>query len=197
MRIGIYGGTFDPVHLGHLILAETCRAACGLDEVWLVPAQVSPHKLEVQASPPARRLDMLEFAVAGLPEFRVSRIEIDRPGPSFTFETLEQLHCERPGDEFFLLIGADSVIDFPKWRSPQRIAELATLVVVNRGRSTPTIELLKGIGIDESRVREVEMPGIDLSASSIRERVRNGQSIRFLVPRPVEHYIREQGLYRG
>ena len=195
MRIGIYGGTFDPVHYGHLILAETCREACRLDEVWFIPAQISPHKLDAKVSPPVARVDMLEFALAALPEFKVVRMEVDRPGPSYTVETLEQIQKDRPDDELFLLMGADSVTDFPTWREPGRIAELATLVVVNRGREAP-----KPLPVDLVRpggrgVLEVTMPGIDLSASDIRNRVAEGKSLRFLVPRPVEHYIREKRLY--
>jgi len=195
MRIGIYGGTFDPVHYGHLVLAETCREACRLDEVWFVPAQISPHKVEVRSSPPLNRLDMLEFALAGIPEFRISRIEVERPGPSYTVETLERLHQERPADEWFLFLGADSVADFPTWRAPQRIAELATLVVVNRGRTSPALASLQEQIPGGRGAMEVVMPGIDISATDIRRRVSNGNSIRFLVPRAVEHYIREKRLY--
>lgn len=195
MRIGIYGGTFDPVHYGHLVLAETCREACSLDEVWFIPAQVSPHKLDVRVSPPAARVDMLEFAIAAMPEFKVVRMEVERSGPSYTVETLEQIQRDRPQDELFLLLGADSVADFPRWRDPGRIAELATLVVVNRGRAAPgplPADLVRPGG---RGVLEVTMPGIDLSASDIRNRVAGRKSIRFLVPRPVEHYIREKRLY--
>ncbi len=195
MRIGIYGGTFDPVHYGHLLLAETCREACSLDEVWFLPAQISPHKLDVQVSPPVARVDMLEFAIAAMPEFKVVRMEVDRPGPSYTVETLEQIRKDRPEDELFLFLGADSVTDFPTWRDPARISELATLVVVNRGREAPRplpADLVRPGG---RGVVEVTMPGIDLSASDIRRRVAEGKSIRFHVPRPVEHYIREKRLY--
>ena len=195
MRIGIYGGTFDPVHYGHLVLAETCREACGLDEVWFIPAQVSPHKLDVRVSPPGARVDMLEFAIAGIPEFKVVRMELDRPGPSYTVDTLEQIGRDRPDDELFLFLGADSVADFPTWRDPQRIAELATLVVVNRGREAPRLASLELFRPGSRGTLEVEMPGIDLSASGIRQRIAQGKSIRFQVPRAVEHYIREKRLY--
>lgn len=195
MRIGLYGGTFDPVHYGHLVLAEACREACRLDEVWFVPAQISPHKLDAKTSPPAQRIDMLEFALAGLPEFRISRIEVDRPGPSYTVDTLERLTRERPADEWFLFLGADSVVDFSLWRSPSRIAELATLVIVNRGRTPAPLDAIRSLVSAERPPLEVMMPGIDISATDIRRRAATGRSIRFLVPRAVEHYIREKRLY--
>lgn len=195
MRIGLYGGTFDPVHYGHLVLAEACREACRLDEVWFVPAQISPHKLDSKTSPPTRRIDMLEFALAGIPEFRISRIEVERPGPSYTVDTLERLTQERPADEWFLFLGADSVIDFPLWRTPQRIAELATLVIVNRGRTPAPLDAIRSLVPAGRPPLEVMMPGIDISATDIRRRAAAGRSIRFLVPRAVEHYIREKRLY--
>lgn len=193
-RIGIYGGTFDPIHLGHLILAEQCREQCALDEVWFVPAAHSPFKSGVDQTPGEQRLALVKAAIADHPALRVSRCELDRSGPSWTVDTLEILHAENPARELFLLMGADSLQSLPLWHRPERIAELATIVGVNRGdRPLPD---LNSLGHLAGRVRIVTMPGIDLSATEIRERVRAGRSIRYLVPAAVEQLIGELGLYR-
>jgi len=197
MRLGIYGGTFDPVHYGHLLLAEQCREACRLDEVWLMPAGDPPHKQGHEISPAKARREMLEMAVAGLPQFKVSTIEIDRPGPHFTVETLSEIRRTRPVDELFLLVGRDSLADLSTWRQPERIAELATIVAVNRGRGAVDMRGVRetlGAQIAE-HVQLVTMPGVDISASDLRQRVRDGRSIRFQVPRAVEQYIWEHQLY--
>lgn len=196
MRIGIYGGTFDPIHFGHLLLAESCRDACRLDQVIFVPARVSPHKLDVVMAPIRARLEMLELALAGFPEFRVSRVEVDRQGPSFTVDTLRHFRTELPDDELFLLMGADSVADFPRWREPQQILELATVVVVNRARAVPDVSALADLDTTRRPPLSVSMPGVDFSASDIRRRVQEGRSVRFQLPRPVEHYVRDKRLYR-
>ncbi len=198
MRIGVFGGTFDPLHTGHLVLAEQCREQCHLDEVWFVPAAIPPHKQELVISTARARCDMIEFAIAGNPQFKLSRVEIDRPGPSYTVTTLELLRDEDPTRELFLLVGADSIRDLPTWREPDRIQELATIVAVNRGRAVPTDAqrqaLQPTIG---DRIHFVGMPGIDISATDIRQRVASGRSIRYLVPRAVESYIHQHHLYMG
>ncbi|MBX3444044.1 MAG: nicotinate-nucleotide adenylyltransferase [Planctomyces sp.] len=198
MRIGIYGGTFDPVHVGHLLLAEQCREACRLDEVWFVPTGSPPHKQGVEIASGKARREMLELAIAGLPQFRVSTLELDRPGPHYTVETLSNLRRSRPDDELFLLMGGDSVAEFSTWREPERINELATIVAVNRGRGGLDLEpLRRALGTDATRgVRLVTMPGIAISASDLRRRVGEGRSIRFQTPRSVEQYILQHGLYR-
>ena len=121
MRLGLFGGTFDPIHLGHLILAEQCRESCALDRVWFVVAGEPPHKRGDRTAV-AHRLEMARIAVAGHPAFAVSEIEATRPGPHYSVETLESVHRERPDDELFFLIGADSLNDLPSWREPGRIA---------------------------------------------------------------------------
>ncbi|MCA9079943.1 MAG: nicotinate-nucleotide adenylyltransferase [Planctomycetaceae bacterium] len=198
MRIGIYGGTFDPVHLGHLILAETCREVCGLDEVWFMPAAVPPHKQGLQITPGKARVEMLKFALAGNSAFRISTLELERTGPSYTVETLTQVHQQLPEAQLHLLIGADTLDDFPNWRQPEGILELAQLVAVNRGRDPASLEIFSArLGAEAaSRVRRVDMPGIDISATSLRQRAREGTSLRYLTPRPVQLYIEQQGLYR-
>lgn len=197
-RLGIYGGSFDPVHLGHLLLAETCREACELDRVLFLPCGQSPHKPRGAIASGQQRAEMLEFAVAGDPRFGVCRIELERSGPSFTVETLRQLRVEQPDSELFFLMGADSLADLPLWREPQAILELATIVAVNRGHRPPpdwsSLESRLGPNVRD-RVQFVTMPAIDLSATEIRERIGSGRSVRFQVPRAVEEYIRQNGLY--
>lgn len=194
-RIGIYGGTFDPVHLAHLVLAEQCRDQARLDEIWFVPAHYPPHKMSVTITSPRQRREMLEFAIAGHEHFRISPVELDREGPSFTVDTLELLTSQHPDVEWSLLIGADSLHDFPTWRHPERITQLARMVVVNRGHEPlPDLQTYRNRFGDVWDV--VTMPGLDISASEIRQRVQQGRTIRYLVPRAVEVYIHQHGLYR-
>ncbi len=200
IRLGIYGGSFDPIHLGHLLLAETCREACELDRVLFLPCGKSPHKPHGAIATGNQRAEMLEFAVAGDPRFGVCRIELERSGPSYTIETLRQLRVEQPDSELFFLMGADSLADLPLWREPQAILELATIVAVNRGHRPPPDWASLESRLEPSvrdRVRLVTMPAIDLSATEIRERARTGRSLRFRVPRAVEEYIRQNELYRS
>ncbi len=207
MRVGICGGTFDPVHYGHLLLAEQCREQCALDEVWFMPTSSPPHKEVNGISTGKQRAEMLELATAGIPEFRVSRMELERTGTTYTVETLQQLRDESADRELFFLIGADSLGDLPTWRNPSRILELATLVAVNRGRGQwlgdgpekvlAEIEpVRRELGAEAAAsIRYVNMPAVDLSATEIRRRIREDRSVRFMIPRAVEMYIRENQLY--
>lgn len=201
MRVGVMGGSFDPVHVGHLILAETCREACRLDEVHLVPAAIPPHKILQARADAQHRLAMLRLAVAGRPELVVSDLEIARGGVSYTVDTLERLRQDRPGDELSLLLGSDSLQDFPTWREPDRIVALATLVVVRRaGVAAAEVrrwadELSARLGV-RAACEVVAMPTIELSSSDLRQRVAAGRSIRFRTPLAVEEYIERAGLYR-
>jgi nicotinate-nucleotide adenylyltransferase len=198
MRLGIYGGTFDPIHYGHLLLADRCREELQLDEVWFIPAGVSPHKVGKLLTPGKARVQMVEFAVSGFPEFRVSKIELERTGPSYTVQTLEQLRAADPARELFLLMGADSAAELSTWREPQRILELAQVVAVNRAGEKPDLSNIEPLCQAVGRhIRVVEMPAVDFSSSEIRTRVAAGRSIRFLTPRPVEMYIRANRLYQG
>lgn len=199
MKLGLYGGTFDPVHYGHLLLAERCREELELDEVRFIPAGDPPHKSRVDLTPGKARAEMIEFATAGNPRLTVDRRELDRPGRSYTFETLEQLHRELPDAELYFLMGADSLADLPQWREPQRIAELALIVAVNRGDQPlpDQFSLTATLGATiASRVLFVSMPGIDLSATELRQRTALDKSLRYTTPPAVEAYIRDQGLYR-
>ena len=200
MRLGLFGGSFDPVHFGHLLLAECCREQIGLDLVWFMPAAAQPHKRNGPVATAAQRLDMLRLAVGGHPAFEVSTLELDRGGVSYTVDTLEAVRREQPAAELFLLMGADSLADFPTWREPARICELAIPVAVRRaGAAEPDYGQIAGL-ISTARLAEierfrVEMPAVDFSASDIRRRVATGLSIRFRTPRAVEKYIEVQGLY--
>ncbi len=195
MRIGIYGGAFDPVHYGHLLLAEMCREQCQLDEVWFVPTRRPPHK-DLDLTEGRHRVEMLKFAVAGHRQFQVKTLELDREETSWTVDTLAVVKSQQPESTLFFLMGADSLRDLPTWRQPERIAQLATLVAVNRG-TQKSEEFLKGLAPSiVPRVRFVTMPGVALSATEIRERIRHRQSVRFMVPRAVEEYIAQHGLYR-
>jgi nicotinate-nucleotide adenylyltransferase len=196
MRLGLFGGTFDPIHLGHLILAEQCREACGLERVWFVVAGSPPHKPGGRTAV-EHRLEMARLAVAGHPAFEVSEIEASRPGPHYSIDTLRAVRSERPGDELFFLIGADSLTDLPTWRQPDQIARLATIVVVNRPGIDPVAPAsLPDYGPDAFPFRSVTVPPIGIASNDLRRRLAEGRSVRYMVPRAVEAYIDAQGLYR-
>jgi nicotinate-nucleotide adenylyltransferase len=200
MRLGIFGGTFDPVHYGHLLLAECCREQCRLDAVRFLPAGVPPHKPDARVTPAAARIEMLELALAPEPAFSVCRREADRGGLSYTVDTLAHYQREQPDAELFFLLGADMLNDLPDWREPAQICQLATIVVVRRS-GTRAIDfncLTRVISpqmIDRIRSHQVEMPEIGISGTEIRRRAAAGLSIRYRTPRAVEEYIRTHGLY--
>lgn len=197
MRLGLFGGTFDPIHLGHMILAEACREACGLDRVWFVVAGAPPHKPGDRTSVDDR-LEMVRVAIAGHPSFEVSEIETRRPGPHYSVETLEAVHRERPEDDLFFLIGADSLADLPQWRQPGRIVELATVVVVDRpGIAVDLSAPWADLGASARPFRRVKSTPIGIASNDLRRRAAEGRSIRYQVPRGVEAYIEAHGLYRG
>ena len=200
MRIGIFGGSFDPVHLGHLILAERCLEQCGLDTVMFLPTAVPPHKQKRNLTKPHHRVQMLRLAVAGHVALDVSTWETDRGGVNFTAETLAEFQQQHPDSQLFFLMGADSLNDLPNWREPARILELAIPAVVRRaGKTEPDFNLLNSYvdknRLDQIRQAQVEMPLIELSSTNIRQRVCKNQTIRYLTPRAVEEYIREHQLY--
>jgi nicotinate-nucleotide adenylyltransferase len=196
MRLGLYGGTFDPIHLAHLILAEQCREACRLDRVWLIPAGSPPHKPGGRTAV-SHRLEMVKVAIAGHPAFEASDIEARRPGPHYSVETLEAIRRDRPDDELFFLIGADSLADLPTWREPDRIARLATIVVVNRpGIAEADPSRLPNLGAGSRPMQWVPIPPVGIASSDLRRRLAEGRSIRYMVPRGVEAYIGAHGLYR-
>ena len=201
MRLGIFGGTFDPVHFGHLALAEACFAAENLDELWLVPAASPPHKGGKKLSRFDQRKEMLELAIAGNEKFKIEPMEADRPGPSFTIDTLLEIHKRKPNDELFLIIGGDSALEFSTWKDPAKIASLATLVVrIRPGFIMPTeqefiSQLGKELGVVPKVIFVAGPPFLDVSSSLLKERVSNNKSIRYLLPRAVEVYIQQKKLY--
>jgi nicotinate-nucleotide adenylyltransferase len=199
-RIGVFGGTFDPVHLGHVICAEQCREQARLDQVWFVPAARPPHKLDRAVTPFDKRVEMLQLALAGYPAFHVDLLERDRPGPSFTSDTLAELHRLHPATEFFLLIGSDMLPDLPHWHQPERVVEQATLLIVVRPDapllSTDQLRtLLKLPSTAPPRWQIINMPVIGIASSDLRQRLAEGRSVRYLVPRAVESYIADKHLY--
>lgn len=201
MRIGIFGGTFNPVHYGHLLLAESCREQRGLDEVWFMPAAVPPHKQDLQLVDAAQRLEMLKLAAGGNEAFHVSDLEWKRGGVSYTVDTLEAIHAERPDAELYLLIGADTLADLPNWRNPQRVCELALPTAVCRPGAgeldyEPLAAFVEPSRLARLRELRVEMPLIGISSRELRARVAAGKSIRYQVPRAVEKFIETAGLYR-
>ena len=201
MRLGIFGGTFDPVHFGHLALAEECLAVAGLDEVWLVPAASPPHKGGKKLSRFDQRKEMLELAIAGNEKFKVEPMEADRPGPSFTIDTLEEIQKRKPNDELFLIIGGDSALEFSTWKDSAKIASLATIIVrIRPGVIMPTeqefiSQLGKELGVQPKVIFVAGPPYLDVSSSLLKERVSNNKSVRYLLPRAVEVYIQQKKLY--
>jgi nicotinate-nucleotide adenylyltransferase len=200
-RIGIFGGTFDPIHLGHLILAEQCREQAGLDQVWFVPAARPPHKLDRALTRFDQRVEMIALAIAGHSAFRIDELEKERAGPSYTADTITALSRLHPECEFWLLIGADTVADLPHWREPTRIIEQAGLIVTRRGEHPiPSVDQVRAmLRLPDDvmpRYRAVESPLIGISSRDLRQRASEGQSLRYLVPRSVECYIHEKRLYQ-
>lgn len=201
MRIGILGGTFDPVHYGHLLLAESCREQCQLDEVRFLPAAVPPHKQHHDTASAEHRVNMLELGIGGHRPFVIDRREIERGGVSYTVDTLAELVSERPDAQWFFLMGSDSLADLPTWRDPARICQLALVATVVRAHAPPPdFDRLQGLlpreRIEQMRSHLVQMPLVDLSSRELRRRVSRGESIRYRTPRAVEEYIRAHGLYQ-
>jgi nicotinate-nucleotide adenylyltransferase len=210
MNIGIFGGTFDPPHVGHLIVAQDAALALGLDRILFVPAAHPPHKQGVALTAAGLRADMLALAVDGDPRFRIDTLELERPGASYTVDTLRALAGREPGTSWTLLMGADQYEEFATWREPEEIRRLARLAVLMRGgthggaadtlaadRPGPVDGHLarptaRGIGAGDVAL---EVTRVDVSATAVRRRVAAGLPIRYLVPRAVEEFIFERKLY--
>jgi nicotinate-nucleotide adenylyltransferase len=197
LRIGVFGGAFNPPHLGHLVCAQEVLLQLELERVLFVPVGEAPHR-EIDNDPgPEARLEMVELATAGDERFAVSRVEVDREGPSYTSDTLELLQGESPGDELFLILGGDQAAALPSWHEPEKVLERATVAAVERvgwSRSAVGIKLSRLRGSD--RVRHLDMLMIQISSTGVRRRVREGRPIRYLVPPAVEDYIGSHELYR-
>jgi len=199
MRIGIFGGTFDPVHVGHLIVAELAREAAGLDEVWFVPAARPPHKAR-ELTPFDKRADMIQLALAGHSHMRLSDVEKNRPGPSYTADTLVSLRAARPEVDWHLILGSDCLPDMPGWHEPRRIVTQAKLVVVARpGYPTWSAEQLRdALGLTPTQslhLQIVPIPLIEIASRELRQRVGEGKTIRYQVPAAVAAYIADKRLY--
>ena len=199
MRIGILGGTFDPIHIAHLIIAEEARVSLDLEEVVFIPAGEPWVKSENPVSPRELRLQMVRLAIASNPFFRASGLEIDREGPTYTVDTLEALRWEWGSEtEVYFILGMDTLAGLPRWKEPARLLQLCVPVVFARPEHSQQAaldemeSLLPGL---REKVQFLEGPLIGISSTEIRERVARGMSIRYLVPAPVEQFIDEQDLY--
>jgi nicotinate-nucleotide adenylyltransferase len=199
VRIGVFGGTFNPPHLGHLVCAQEACLHLELSAVILIPARIPPHKPVEDEPGVAHRIEMCRLAIAGQEDhLAVSDVEANREGPSYTVDTLEGLHADHPESEIFLIVGADVAIGFPTWRAPERVLTLATLAVAERpGTSRKAVE---------NSLREVPgggaaeffpMPEIGISSTMLRDRARRSQPTTYLIPDSVRSYIDRHGLYRG
>ena len=198
MDIGVFGGTFDPIHSGHLIIAEEARLGLGLSQVIFAPAGEPWLKGAREISPAAHRLEIVKLAIASNPHFIVSTVDMDRGGPSYTEDTLTDLRRELgEAADFYFILGLDTLAQFAMWREPRRIVEMCHLVAAKRpeAREFDLESLEQSIPGISRRLIILDNPQVDISSSEIRERVANGLSIRNLVPDAVERYIREQGLY--
>lgn len=197
-RIGIMGGTFDPIHNGHLLAADEARAAFGLSEVIFVPTGQPPHKANRHVTSAEDRYIMVEFATVRCPYFSVSRIEIDRKGNSYTIDTLKELRAmpQYAGAQFYFITGLDAVLDIVKWKDPEEIMRLCKFVAVNRyGYSQKKLDELPYYL--RSKIIPLEIPLLAISSTELRERVRTNRSIRFMVPSAVEQFIKKKFLYKN
>ena len=197
VKVGVLGGTFDPVHLGHLALAEHAKRQLDLERVIWVPAGEPWRKRDRTISPGEQRCEIVRLAIAGDATSEVSTLEVDRGGPSYSVETLATLARDCPMWEMHFVMGLDALLDLPNWREPERLASLATLAVAVRGgqrlEAADLQKLLPGL---DRRVVWLDMPDIEVSATDVRRRAGEGTSLAGLVPAPVERYVLEQGLYQ-
>ena len=198
-RIGILGGTFDPIHVGHLVGAQAVCEVMELDRVLLIPSGLPPHKAGDSVAPASLRLRMVRAAVEGDSRFEVSDLELRRKGPSYTVDTLRSLIEAQPSAAFFLILGTDQWAGFGGWRDPGTIASQATLVVMTRSGEDPRTvdpglppDPTGGVGVSPV---PVPVPRIDLSSTLIRERIRAGRSVRYMVPESVHRILEASRLY--
>jgi nicotinate-nucleotide adenylyltransferase len=196
-RVGILGGTFNPPHVAHLVCAQDARHQLALDRVLLMPVSAPPHKAAPGDPGPAVRLELCRLAAAAEECLEVSTLEIDRGGPSYTVDTLREIHAREPGDDLTFIVGADMAYGLPGWREPEAVLQLATIAIAGRSGSDrqDILERLEPLGAAE-RVVFFDMPRLDVSSSDIRRRVAAGAPIRHLVPEAVAERIAADGLYR-
>jgi len=198
-KIGIMGGTFDPIHIGHLVIAEAVRNEYNLDQVLFIPASTPPHKQNLAVTSAIHRYIMTVMATYSNPYFFVSTIEMERSGPSYTVDTILAL-MEQFGDqtEFYFIMGADSVQDLPTWNNAERLLELCSIIAAARpGCGGKIDDIIRHFGpIGQRRIHRLATPELEISSTDIRERVKTGNSIKYIVPDSVENYIGKEGLYR-
>jgi len=188
-RLGILGGTFDPPHIAHLVLAQSAHERFALGKVLFIPAAIQPHKQRPDVLPGETRLKLLHLALDSDKRFEVSDMELKRVGPSYSVDTLLQLKEQHPEIELYLIIGGDNIADIEHWREPRRIFEVATVVAARRPHA-------KAVGRYKDKITMFDMPQIEISSTLIREMVEQGRRIKYLVPEGVEAYISEHGLYK-
>jgi nicotinate-nucleotide adenylyltransferase len=197
MKIGLFGGTFDPPHIGHLVIADQALRQLTLDVVWFAPVGQPTHKDNHHVSQAAHRVAMTRLAISDDPRFQLRLDDVVRPPPHYSLTLLESLKAKQPSDEFVFIVGGDSLEDLPNWHRPERLLALTQLAVAHRPGATPDLSHLQKKFPDlRERVMWVDTPLMDLSSTDLRQRVRNGQSIRYLVQHEVEAYIHRNKLYR-
>lgn len=201
MRIGIMGGTFDPIHMGHLILGERACQQFHLDTVFFMPAGNPPHKRHrAGCATDEQRTEMVRLAIAGNPYFQLSMIEMNSDGYSYSYRTLERLHKEHPDNDYFFIMGADSLVDFDTWKEPQRIAAAAHIVVATRNEMDPDVfnSLLNSRQEQyHGDFLRLDTPNLDISSKNLREMIGNGESVRYYLPEAVRQYILDNGIYQA
>lgn len=198
-RIGIMGGTFDPIHLGHLVTAEAVRTEYKLDNVLFIPAANPPHKKEQSVTPAIHRYIMTAMATYSNPYFHVSSIELDRPGPSYTIDTIYELIARFGKDtEIYFITGADAIQEIPNWDRIEELLGLCQFIAATRQGCSPTVDNIKEhFGkLGENRIHRLATPELEISSTDIRDRIKNGFSIKYIVPESVENYIIKEGLFR-
>jgi nicotinate (nicotinamide) nucleotide adenylyltransferase len=197
-RVGVYGGTFDPIHLGHLAIAEEARWFLNLDRVLFVPAAVQPFKPYQQGAAPEQRLQMVRLACHANPAFQVSTVEIERPPPSLTADTLDLLRAAEPAWRFWFVLGADAVQDLPRWSRAQAIIDTTPLAIVGRpGYAVDTAALERALPGFRANSTFIAGPHLDISSSDLRRRIVLGRPVRYQLPEPVWNYIEHQRIYRS
>lgn len=198
-RVGILGGTFDPIHVGHLVTAEAVRNEYKLDKVIFIPAAIPPHKQEQSVTPALHRYIMTVLATYSNPYFEVSPIEMNRPGPSYTIDTIYEL-IEKYGEdtEFYFITGADAIAEIPTWDRIEELLGICQFIAATRQGCLPNVDNIKEYfgELGKKRIHRLNTPELEISSTDIRARIKNGISIKYIVPLPVEQYIYKEGLYK-
>lgn len=198
-KIGIMGGTFDPIHVGHLVTAEAVRNEYGLDRVLFIPAANPPHKQGQEVTPAMHRYIMTAMATYSNPYFHVSSLELDRPGPSYTIDTIYELkRVYGKNTELFFITGADAIQEIPTWDRIEELLGLCQFIAATRQGCLPSVDNIKEYfgKLGKTRIHRLTTPELEISSTDIRERIKTGNSIKYIVPESVEHYILKEGLYR-